>query len=149
MGDETNPYFYDVDGDEISYEAYASSTDIFNLMLLDNVLQLSFLPNMYGIDTLYVKGSDNDGAFSVDTILVNVNSINDAPSEFTLIAPNDSAEVLITPESIANNAIINVSWSASEDLDGDSITYGFVLYNGNYSLEIPALYTAEVGKRCF
>ena len=59
-------------------------------MLLDNVLQLSFLPNMYGIDTLYVKGSDNDGAFSVDTILVNVNSINDAPSEFPLIAPNDS-----------------------------------------------------------
>ena len=42
------------------------------------------------------------------------------------------AKVLITPESIANDAIINVSWSASEDLDGDSITYGFVC-NGNYS----------------
>ena len=130
----------------MTYEAYASGTEIFNLMLLDNVLQLSFLPNMNGLDTLFIKGSDIYGAFSVDTVLVTVNSINDAPSEFALLAPSDSAEVLITPESIANDEIIDISWTVSEDLDGDSITYGFVLYNGGYSLEIPALYTAEIGE---
>ena len=40
--------------------------------------------------------------------------------------------------------MIDVSWTASIDVD-DSVAYGFLLFNGPYSVETPALYTAEVG----
>ena len=33
----------------------------------------------------------------------------------------------------------------SEDVDGDSVAYGFLLFNGPYSVETPALYSADVG----
>ncbi|GIQ98757.1 hypothetical protein CM15mP5_1920 [bacterium] len=41
--------------------------------------------------------------------------------------------------------MIDVSWTASIDVDEDSVAYGFLLFNGPYSVETPALYTAEVG----
>ncbi len=77
--------------------------------------------------------------------MVILNSVNDAPTAFSLITPEDSAEVIITTESIAEGAMIDVSWTASIDVDEDSVAYGFLLFNGPYSVETPALYTAEVG----
>ena len=77
--------------------------------------------------------------------MVILNSVNDAPTAFSLITPEDSAEVIITTESVAEGAMIDVSWTASIDVDEDSVAYGFLLFNGPYSVETPALYTAEVG----
>ena len=77
--------------------------------------------------------------------LVIINSVNDAPTSFSLVTPEDSAEVIITTESIAAGATIDVSWTPSMDADEDSVAYGFLLFNGPYSVETPALYTAEVG----
>ena len=77
--------------------------------------------------------------------MVVLNSVNDAPTAFSLITPEDSAEVIITTESVAEGAMIDVSWTASIDVDEDSVAYGFLLFNGPYSVETPVLYTAEVG----
>ena len=144
-GSDTEPYFVDVDGDSIDFEVMASNHDIFDFTLDGYDLQISPMLNMFGVDTLHIAGTDGSGTFAYDTVLVFINSVNDAPTTFSLITPEDSAEVIITTESIAAGAAIDVSWSASIDVDEDSVAYGFLLFNGPYSVETPALYTAEVG----
>ena len=144
-GTDTDPYFTDVDGDSIEFEVMASNHDIFDFTLDGYDLHISPMLNMFGVDTLHIAGTDGSGSFVYDTVLVILNSVNDAPTAFSLITPEDSAEVIITTESIAEGAMIDVSWTASIDVDEDSVAYGFLLFNGPYSVETPALYTAEVG----
>ena len=144
-GTDTEPYFTDVDGDSIEFGVMALNHDIFDFTLDGYDLHISPMLNMFGVDTLHIAGTDGSGSFVYDTVLVIINSVNDAPTAFSLITPEDSAEVIITTESIAEGAMIDVSWTASIDVDEDSVAYGFLLFNGPYSVETPALYTAEVG----
>ncbi|MDC0164793.1 tandem-95 repeat protein [bacterium] len=143
-GSETEPYFVDLDGDSIEFGIEAANNDIFDWSLDGYDLKILPMINMFGVDTLHIVGTDGSGAFVYDTVLVTINSVNDAPSAFTLITPDDSLEVVITAASASGGATIDVSWTMSEDVDGDSVGYGFILYNGPYALETPALYTANV-----
>ena len=143
-GSETEPYFVDLDGDSIEFGIEAANNDIFDWSLDGYDLKIFPMINMFGVDTLHIVGTDGSGAFVYDTVLVTINSVNDAPSAFTLITPDDSLEVVITAASASGGATIDVSWTMSEDVDGDSVGYGFILYNGPYALETPALYTANV-----
>ena len=142
-GSEAEPYFVDLDGDSIEFGIEAANNDIFDWSLDGYDLKIIPMINMYGVDTLHIVGTDGSGAFVYDTVLVTINSVNDAPSAFTLITPEDSLEVVITAASATGGATIDVSWTMSEDVDGDSVGYGFILYNGPYALETPALYTAN------
>ena len=76
--------------------------------------------------------------------MVTVTSVNDVPTAFSLLSPEDSTEVIITAASIAQNATIDVAWSTSADADGDTVGYGFVLFSGPYSVSTPALYSVDV-----
>jgi hypothetical protein len=143
-GSEAEPYFVDLDGDSIEFGIEAANNDVFDWSLDGYDLKIIPMINMYGVDTLHIVGTDGSGAFVYDTVLVTINSVNDAPSAFTLITPEDSLEVVITAASATGGATIDVSWTMSEDVDGDSVGYGFILYNGPYALETPALYTANV-----
>ena len=143
-GTETAPYFVDVDGDSIEFEIHASGQDIFHLMVDGYDMGLTFMENMYGTDTIYVSGTDGSGGFALDTIVVVVNSVNDIPTAFSLISPEDSAEVIITAASVAQDAMIEIAWSPSTDADGDSIGYGFILFAGQYSVSTPALFAVDV-----
>ena len=143
-GSETVPYFVDVDGDSIEFEVEAANNDIFELSLDGYDLKLTPMANMFGEDTLHIVGTDGSGAFVYDTVLVSITSVNDAPTAFTLITPDDSAEVVITALSAAGGATIDVSWTMSEDVDGDSVGYGFILFNGPYAEVTPALYSVNI-----
>ena len=143
-GTETSPYFIDVDGDSIQFEVGVTGEDVFQLVFDGNNLELNFIENMYGSDSIFISGTDGSGGFAYDTIAVLVNSVNDIPSVFSLISPEDSAEVIITAASVAQDAMIEIAWSPSTDADGDSIGYGFVLFAGEYSVSTPALYTVDV-----
>jgi len=143
-GTDTAPYFVDVDGDSIEFEIHASGQGIFHLMVDGYDMELTFMENMYGTDTIYVSGTDGSGGFALDTIVVVVNSVNDIPTAFSLVSPEDSAEVIITAASVAQDAMIEIAWNPSTDADGDSIGYGFVLFAGEYSVSTPALYTVDV-----
>ena len=144
-GSETEPYFLDVDGDSMEFDIMATNHDIFDFSVEGYDLEIAPMINMFGVDTLHIVGTDGSGSFVYDTVLVFINSVNDAPGVFSLITPEDSAEVVITAESVAGAATIDVSWTMSEDVDGDSVAYGFLLFNGPYSVETPALYSADVG----
>ena len=112
-GTETAPYFVDVDGDSIEFEVHASGQNIFNLMVDGYYMELTFMENMYGTDTIFVSGTDGSGGFALDTIVVVVNSVNDVPSVFSLVSPEDSTEVIITAASVAQNAVIDIAWTPS------------------------------------
>ena len=143
-GTETAPYFVDVDGDSIEFDVQVSGSDIFHVMVDGYDMEISFMENMNGSDSVYVSGTDGSGAFVVDTIVVTVLSVNDVPTAFSLISPEDSAEVIITAASVLQNVTIDVAWSPSSDADGDTVGYGFVLFSGPYSVSTPALYTVDV-----
>ncbi len=132
-GSETEPYFLDVDGDSMEFDIMAANHDIFDFSVDGYDLEIAPMINMFGVDTLHIVGTDGSGTFVYDTVLVFVNSVNDAPGNFSLITPEDSAEVIITAESVAGAATVDVSWTTSEDVDGDSVAYGFLLFNGPYS----------------
>jgi len=144
MGTETAPYFVDVDGDSIEFDIHVSGSDVFHLMVDGYDMEISFMENMHGSDTIYVSATDGSGAFTLDTIAVTVTSVNDVPTAFSLLSPEDSTEVIITAASIAQNATIDVAWSPSADADGDTVGYGFVLFSGPYSVSTPALYSVDV-----
>ena len=143
-GTETVPYFVDVDGDSIEFDVHVSGSDIFHLMVDGHDIEISFMENMHGSDTIYVSGTDGSGAFALDTIVVTVSSVNDIPTAFSLLSPEDSTEVIITQASVLQNITIDVAWSPSSDADGDTVGYGFVLFSGPYSVSTPALYTVDV-----
>ena len=107
-------------------------------------MEIVFVEDGNGIDTVHISATDGSGTFVVDTVVVAVMAVNDAPTTFSLLSPADSAEVIITTASVAQNATIDVSWNASEDADGDTIGYGFVLFNGSYSIQTEALYVVDV-----
>ena len=143
-GTETEPYFIDVDGDSIDFEIMTLNENILGYSIDGYELEVTPMLNMYGVDTLRIEGTDGSGVFVTDTVVVVVNAVNDAPGSFSLVTPEDSAEVIITSESVANGATIDVSWTISEDIEGDTIAYGFLLFNGAYSVETPAIYSADV-----
>lgn len=143
-GSEDAPYFIDVDGDSIEFEVQTSGQDVFQLALDGHDVQLTFIENRYGTDTIYVSGTDGYGEYAHDSIMVTVNSVNDIPTAFSLSSPLDSTEFIITPSSIGQDEMIDMTWSASTDADGDTITYGFVLYAGQYLVSTPELYATNV-----
>jgi len=144
IGTETAPYFVDVDGDSIEFAIDVTGSDAFEIVIEGDNMEIVFVEDGNGIDTVHISATDGSGTFVVDTVVVAVMAVNDAPTTFSLLSPADSAEVIITTASVAQNATIDVSWNASEDADGDTIGYGFVLFNGSYSIQTEALYVVDV-----
>ena len=58
--------------------------------------------------------------------------MNDAPTVFGLISPEDSTQIIITSADLMQEIDLVVSWEPSSDVDNDDLSYGFVLYNGPY-----------------
>ena len=58
--------------------------------------------------------------------------MNDAPTVFGLISPEDSTQIIITSLDLNQELDLVVSWEPSSDVDNDDLSYGFVLYNGPY-----------------
>ena len=72
-------YFNDFDGDELIFEAFSSTDDLVSTNIVDDVLNLEFYSNAFGIDTLFIVATDLSGESAIDTVLINVDSVNDAP----------------------------------------------------------------------
>ena len=134
LGTMEEPYFIDVDGDSLEFNVYNENTELIELHVDDYEVELVFAANMFGLDTLIMVATDGTGEFISDTVVVTVNAVNDAPMEFSLLSPSDGTEVVVTPTSAGAGEAINVSWSTSEDVEGDDVEYGFVLYSGPYSV---------------
>ena len=65
--------------------------------------------------------------------------MNDAPTVFGLISPEDSTQITITSADLMQGIDLVVSWEQSTDVDNDDLSYSFVLYNGTYMPEAAVL----------
>ena len=79
LGTETSPYFYDSDGDSLNFSVYTVGAGVVQAIIDGELLNLSFNPNMFGQDSVFVTATDPSGDDAMDTILVTVNFIDDTP----------------------------------------------------------------------
>jgi len=138
-----NDVFDDVDiavGDSLTITAVSLADTLVAVEFDSNsVPSLVFAENGYGETDIIVTAEDMFGLTANDTVHVTVLSVNDAPIEFDLLSPVDSTELVITPNDISQELTLLVTWESSSDIEGDDLSYEFILYNGVYGLDTPVL----------
>ncbi|MBU0712157.1 T9SS type A sorting domain-containing protein [bacterium] len=83
----------------------------------------------YGEDTMLVAVSDGQSLGS-DTIIINIAAVNDPPSSFSLLTPENG----YWTEDNHDSSKILFTWTQANDIDNDSVVYQFKLkYQNNES----------------
>jgi len=138
-----NDVFDDVDiavGDSLTITALSLADTLVTVEYDSNsVPSLVFAENGYGETDIIVTAEDLFGLTANDTVHVTVLPVNDAPTGFGLLIPFDSTELVITPNDISQELTLLVTWESSSDIEGDDLSYEFILYNGVYGLDTPVL----------
>jgi len=65
--------------------------------------------------------------------------VNNPPTVFNLISPADNTELVVTTNDIDQGVELGLVWESSSDIDGDEISYRFLLYNDVYDSSALAL----------
>jgi hypothetical protein len=138
-----NGVFDDADilvGDSLTITAISLADTLVTVEYDSNSVPiLVFSENGNGETDIIVTAADLIGLTVNDTVHVSILSVNDAPTEFGLLSPFDSTELFITPNDISQELTLLVTWESSSDVDGDDLSYEFVLYNGVYGPDTPVL----------
>ena len=116
--------------DMLTYGAQSSVDDVMATVSNDT-LSIGLTENWFGAAELMVYVTDGELSDTTSFILT-VNAVNDAPTVFGLIGPEDSTQITITSLDLNQELDLVVSWEPSSDVDNDDLSYGFVLYNGPY-----------------
>jgi hypothetical protein len=87
------------------------------------LLTLSPADDWNGSALITVIVTDENSLSDTTSFTLMVLQVNDAPGDFTLLSPANDAIVAITPDNI--NDTLWFEWTASADVDGDSLTYLF------------------------
>ncbi|MDO6776977.1 Ig-like domain-containing protein [Shewanella sp. 3_MG-2023] len=121
----------DVDGDDLTVTAGTFTTTQGGTIVIAADGSYTYTPplNFTGVDT--VEYTVSDGSLSdIGLLTINVGEVNDAP-----VINNYQTQI---NESVANGTVIydvdEATTSNDTDIDGDSLTYTFVLSNGSESL---------------
>ncbi|WP_133149781.1 Ig-like domain-containing protein, partial [Shewanella sp. 10N.286.52.C2] len=121
----------DVDGDDLTVTAGTFTTTQGGTIVIAADGSYTYTPplNFTGVDT--VEYTVSDGSLSdIGLLTINVGEVNDAP-----VINNYQTQI---NESVANDTVIydvdEATTSNDTDIDGDSLTYTFVLSNGSESL---------------
>ena len=126
-----NGVFDDVDiaiGDSLTITAISLADTLVAVEYDSNsVPMLVFAENGNGETDIIVTAADLIGLTANDTVHVTILPVNDAPTEFGLLNPADSTELVITPNDISQEMNLMVRWESSTDVDGDVLIYQFVL----------------------
>ena len=136
-----NGVFDDADilvGDSLTITAISLADTLVTVEYDSNsVPMLVFAENGNGETDIIVTAADLIGLTANDTVHVTILPVNDAPLEFGLLSPADSTELIITPNDISQEMNLMMKWESSSDVDGDVLSYQFVLYNGVYGIGAP------------
>ena len=101
----------------------ASDTDDVVTSINGELLTLSPADDWNGSALITVIVTDENSLSDTTSFTLMVLQVNDAPGDFTLLSPANDAIVAITPDNI--NDTLWFEWTASADVDGDSLTYLF------------------------
>jgi hypothetical protein len=126
-----NGVFDDADilvGDSLTITAQSLADTLVTVDYDSNsVPMLVFAENGNGETDIIVTATDLIGLTVNDTVHVTILPVNDAPTEFGLLNPADSTELVITPNDISQEMNLMVRWESSSDVDGDVLIYQFIL----------------------
>ena len=121
------------EADMLTYGAQSSVDDVM-ATLSNDTLSIGLTENWFGTAELMVYVTDGELSDTTSFILT-VNPVNDAPTVFGLIGPEDSTQITITPLDLEQEMDVVFSWEPSSDVDNDDLSYSFVLYNGPFGSE--------------
>jgi hypothetical protein len=119
--------------DMLTYGALSSVDDVMPTVSNDT-LSISLTENWFGTAELMVYVTDGELSDTTSFILT-VNGVNDAPTVFSLIGPEDSTQITITSLDLNQELDVVFNWEPSSDVDNDDLSYSFVLYNGPYGAD--------------
>jgi len=122
------------EADMLTYGALSSVDDVMATVSNDT-LSIGLTENWFGTADLMVYVTDGELSDTTSFTLT-VNAVNDAPTVFGLISPEDSTQITITSADLMQELDLVVSWEPSTDVDNDDLSYGFVLYNGPYGADV-------------
>jgi len=113
----------DIDNEVLVYNAISDTTAV-DVLINDNILTLKPLRDWYGEARITVDVSDGERGDTVE-FRFDVETINDPPAAFSLIAPADS---------IVNSSdtVMVFQWENSSDTDSDRLSYGIRLQGVNF-----------------
>ena len=121
--------FDDIDilyGDTLSITAQSLNDDLITIGSDSNMVPfMVFALNGNGETNVIVTATDLAGLSVDDTVHVIINAVNDAPSTFSLISPENVSTIILTNETLGDTLWFD--WSESIDVDGDSLSYTFEL----------------------
>ncbi len=130
-------------GQQINISVQSNNTDILPHPVLiynspDTTATLTFstIPNIFGLSSITITMSDNGGTdfggqdLTSHLIPVEITSVNDRPSDFSIVAPPSDSTLVINKLNYLNTFL--VSWEASTDIENDPIFYD-VIFSGDLS----------------
>ena len=124
----------DNEADILTYGALSSVDDIL-ATISNDTLSIGLSEDWYGTAEIIVYVTDGELSDTTSFTLT-VNAVNDAPTVFDLISPEDSTQIIITSTDLIQELDLVVSWEPSTDIDNDSLSYGFVLYNDSNTSDV-------------
>ncbi len=115
----------DENEDSLSITVMSSDENV-NPILEGYTLNLNLTANWHGTSEITVTVSDGECDVT-EVFVLNIISVNDAPGGFTLISPENETMVVLTNETLGDT--LRFDWSASTDIEGDSLSYTFEFSN--------------------
>ena len=111
--------FIDID-QELIYSHVIGDESLVFASVTDNVVTLQFLPDANGsTEIVFTASNPTTRATVSDTMMVTVNAVNDAPTDFALNTPADATTVTITSTTLGDT--LWFTWSDLIDVDGDEL----------------------------
>ncbi|MBH50327.1 MAG: hypothetical protein CMG69_06235, partial [Candidatus Marinimicrobia bacterium] len=114
----------DVDGDNLTYSV-ESDTVAMTVILNGNILILIPDENFNGIAVITASVNDGTENSNLESFILTVIEVNDAPGDFMLLAPDNNAIIYISEDTDLNDGL-TFTWEEAENVDGDMITYSWI-----------------------
>lgn len=110
---------FDSDGDSLNYSSVID-TNAISITFYDSLMMIIPDSDWFGLSHVVITISDGDTSIH-KPILITVNPINDSPSTFHILEPEDSTIIWISDDNLSE--ILRFIWNESIDVDGDSLAY--------------------------
>ncbi|HHE46684.1 MAG TPA: DUF1573 domain-containing protein [Bacteroidetes bacterium] len=116
--------FDDPDGQPLTYSAQIDNPIVSAEIDDEDILSLEAVPNLHGTASIVVVADDRSGGAAGDTFQVTISPVNDPPTQFNLVSPEDNSTFCDNPD-------VPFIWEVSVDeVEDSTVSYALILeYN--------------------